>query len=66
MDEEVKEVKGAQGAPAQSKHKAKFTVLSPFVDKDNYSKTYAEGDDVSHFTADRLEDCVNRGLVKKG
>ncbi|MCW8314211.1 hypothetical protein K7A41_23500 [Sphingobacterium sp. InxBP1] len=45
--------------------KKKYTVISPFADKDNFSKKWEEGDDVSHFSQDRLDLCVERGLVKK-
>lgn len=46
--------------------KKKYEVVAPgFSDKNNPSKMYKPGDDVSHFTADRLVDCVKRGLVKK-
>ncbi|MCL7987734.1 hypothetical protein M8998_07270 [Sphingobacterium sp. lm-10] len=52
---------------SKSKGKAaKYTVLTPFADKDNFGKMYKEGDDVSHFDEDRLASCVKRGLVKKG
>lgn len=60
--------KGAQApaSPKQGKEsKSKYTVVSPFADKDNFSKTWEVGDDVSHFDEARLADCVNRGLVKK-
>ncbi len=46
--------------------KKKYTVISPFADKDNFGKKWVEGDDVSHFSQDRLDLCVERGLVKKG
>lgn len=46
--------------------KKKYTVIAPFADKDNFSKKWEEGDDVSHFSQDRLDLCVERGLVKKG
>lgn len=43
-----------------------YLVISAFADKENFSKKWEEGDDVSHFSADRLADCIKRGLVKKG
>lgn len=46
--------------------KKKYTVIAPFADKDNFGKKWVEGDDVSHFSQDRLDLCVERGLVKKG
>lgn len=46
--------------------KKKYIVISPFADKDNFGKKWVEGDDVSHFPQDRLDLCVERGLVKKG
>ena len=46
--------------------KKKYTVIAPFADKDNFSQKWVEGDDVSHFSEDRLDLCVERGLVKKG
>lgn len=46
--------------------KKKYTVIAPFADKDNFSKKWEEGDDVSHFDEARLADCVKRELVKKG
>lgn len=46
--------------------KKKYTVIAPFADKDNFGKKWVEGEDVSHFSQDRLDLCVERGLVKKG
>lgn len=45
--------------------KAAYVVVSEFRDRDDFSKTYAEGDEVSGFDAERLEDLVARKLVKK-
>lgn len=39
-------------------------VASPFNDKDDFSKSYAKGEDVSHFDEGRLADLVERKLVK--
>lgn len=44
----------------------KFIVVSQFVDRDNFIKTWKEGDDVSHFDESRLQSAIKRGLVKKG
>lgn len=76
LPEDVKAAADARAAEAattadagKSKGKAKpakYTVLKPFADKDNFSKMWKEGDDVSHFDEDRLASCVKRGLIKKG
>lgn len=44
---------------------AKYIVASPFADRDNFGKTWNEGDDVSSFDEARLKSCIERGLVKK-
>ncbi|HAE68487.1 MAG TPA: hypothetical protein DCG77_15065 [Sphingobacterium sp.] len=45
--------------------KKKYIVISPFSDKDIFSKKWEEGDDVSHFDESRLANCIEKGLVKK-
>jgi len=60
----------AREAEAKAKNKAekkanKYTVIHPFADRDNFSKMWVEGDDVSHFEKARLADCIDRGLVSK-
>lgn len=45
--------------------KKKYIVISPFADKDIFSKKWEEGDDVSHFDESRLANCIEKGLVKK-
>lgn len=55
----------ADGKPDKGKS-AKYIVASPFADRDNFGKTWNEGDDVSHFDEARLKSCTERGLVKKG
>ncbi|MDM1049373.1 hypothetical protein [Sphingobacterium hotanense] len=49
-----------------SKASRKYLVVSPFADKDNFGKKWGEGDDVSHFSQERLQAAINRGLVKEG
>lgn len=75
LPEDVKAAADARAAEAaakstnakQAKSKpAKYTVLIPFADKDNFGKMWKESDDVSHFDEARLAGCVSRGLVKKG
>lgn len=62
-----KKAKAESDAKAKDNKKSKkYTVISPFADRDNFGKKWEEGDDVSHFTQDRLDLCVERGLVKKG
>lgn len=43
-----------------------YRVVQKFRDKDDYSKSYEIGDDVSHFDDERIEDLVSRGLIKSG
>lgn len=59
------QTKSAEGKATKAKAK-KFTVISPFADRDSFGKMWNEGDDVSHFDAKRIADCVSRGLVKEG
>jgi hypothetical protein len=61
-----KDAAAAKGKGEAKPSKKKYTVIAPFADKDDFSKKWEEGDDVSHFDEARLADCVNRGLVKKG
>lgn len=57
-------VAGPKDAKTDKKAK-KFEVVSPFRDKDDFSKQYEVGNDVSHFDADRLKDLITRELVKE-
>jgi hypothetical protein len=41
-----------------------YTVIAPFRDKDNFDIIYSEGDDVSNFDKERIEYCIEQGLVK--
>jgi len=72
MAEDKKEVKGAaSAAPKASQGDAKpkqkkYIVANPFSDLHDISKKYEEGDDVSHFSQERLQSAINRGLVKEG
>ncbi len=52
-------------ANEQPKQK-KYIVANPFSDLHDISKKYEEGDDVSHFSQERLQSAINRGLVKEG
>lgn len=54
-----------KAAKADKAKPAKYIVSSPFADRDNFGKTWSEGDDVSHFDESRLKSCIERGLVKK-
>ncbi|MGJ1196284.1 hypothetical protein ACR777_10485 [Sphingobacterium spiritivorum] len=66
-DKDAADAKAKAEAKAEKDKKSKkYTVISPFADKDNFGKKWVEGDDVSHFEQDRLDLCVERGLVKKG
>src|SRR5690606_19881999 len=58
--------KAAKADKADKGKPAKYIVASPFADRDNFGKTWNEGDDVSHFDEGRLKSCIDRGLVKKG
>ncbi len=55
----------AKTGKAKKPKSGKYVVVSPFADKDNFSKMWNEGDDVSKFDKDRLADCVTRGLVEE-
>jgi len=54
----------AKAAKKDNKPKG-YIVISPFSDINNFKKTWNKGDDVSHFDADRLAMCIDRGLVKE-
>jgi hypothetical protein len=41
-----------------------YLVAQRFVDKDNFSKAYEVGEDVSHLDETRLEDLISKGLVE--
>lgn len=53
-------------AKAMTETKAKYTVLKPFRDINNFSKEYKEGDDVSTLEPSRLDNLVTLGLVSDG
>lgn len=42
----------------------KVKVLSKFVDKNDFSKTYNQGDIIDNFDEVRITDLVSRGLVE--
>lgn len=42
----------------------KVKVLSKFVDKNDFSKTYNPGDIIYNFDEERITDLVSRGLVE--
>lgn len=42
----------------------KIKVLSKFVDKNDFSKTYNQGDIIDNFDEARITDLVSRGLVE--
>lgn len=42
----------------------KVKVLSKFVDKNDFSKTYNPGDIIDNFDEARITDLVSRGLVE--
>lgn len=42
----------------------KVKVLSKFVDKNDFSKTYNQGDIIDNFDEARITDLVSRGLVE--
>ncbi|WP_293914681.1 MULTISPECIES: hypothetical protein [unclassified Sphingobacterium] len=66
-DKDAADAKAKADAKVEKDKKSKkYTVIAPFADKDNFGKKWVEGDDVSHFEQDRLDLCVERGLVKKG
>lgn len=56
----------AGGKPKTVKSEKKFTVISSFRDNQGGEGVFNIGDDVSHLDADRLENLVDRELVKKG
>ena len=45
--------------------KKKYTVVEPFRDINDYNVLHEVGADVSHFDKKRLENLVERGLVKE-
>lgn len=57
----------AQKADATKKGKEKYVVKdgASFRDIADYSKVWSEGDDVSHFTQDRIEALLSQGLIEK-
>lgn len=58
----------ASNSPKEASSSSKedvYIVIHPFADKDNFSKMWEAGEDVSHFDRKRLESCIERGLVKK-
>ncbi|MGV6945041.1 hypothetical protein [Sphingobacterium kyonggiense] len=70
MAEQDKGKGAAQAAPKAPQGEAKpkqkrFVVVNPFSDLHDISKKYDEGDDVSHFSQERLQSAINRGLVKE-
>jgi|GEM_PF-634516 len=65
-DADKKAKSDADAKAKDNKKPKKYTVVSPFADRDNFGKKWVEGDDVSHFEQARLDLCVERGLVKKG
>ena len=42
----------------------KVKVLSKFVDKNDFSKTYNQGDIIDNFDEARIKDLMTRGLVE--
>ncbi len=42
----------------------KVKVLNKFVDKNDFSKTYNQGDIIDNFDEARITDLVSRGLVE--
>lgn len=48
-----------------AKSKKKYTVKVRFADKDDFSKKYEPGTDVSDFDNERLKKLVERGIVEK-
>lgn len=54
----------AEKKAEKKESKVAYVVASPFNDKDDFSKSYAKGEDVSHFDEGRLADLVERKLVK--
>lgn len=64
-DQREKEAKAEKAGKTEKGKEAKYVVASPFADRDNFSKMWNEGDDVSSFDEKRLKDCIERGLVKK-
>lgn len=51
---------------AIAKQKKVFVAVNPFHDELNPGKVIRPGDDVSHFSQERLQSAINRGLVKEG
>ena len=64
-DKDGKEQKPNETKSAKDKKPKKYIVISQFADKDNFSKLYNVGDDVSKFDADRIKDCLSKGLIKE-
>lgn len=52
--------KGAASAAPKVGH----FVAAPFRDRDDFTKEYNIGDDVSHLGEGRLEDLISKGLVE--
>jgi hypothetical protein len=42
-----------------------YIVDKEFRDRNDFTKVYSEGDDVSHFEESRLEHLIKHGIVKK-
>jgi len=53
--------------PAKEPAKGKsYVIANPFVDKDNFSKSYNPGDDVpASFDKERIENLLKLGLIKE-
>jgi len=49
----------------KGKSEKNFVVVSPFRDASDFNKTWSIGQDVSHFTKERLEKCINLKLVEQ-
>lgn len=59
------EAKPAKETKTKEVKPKKYVVVSQFADKDNFSKLYNVGDDVSKFDADRIKNCLSKGLIKE-
>jgi hypothetical protein len=50
--------------PKKAKRKS-YVVAKEFRDHNDFSQTWKEGDDVSHFDQDRLQHLIDTGIVEE-
>lgn len=64
-DQPPKETKPAKEAKPKEAKPKKYVVVSQFADRNNFSKIYNVGDDISSFDAERIKSCIEKGLIKE-